>query len=122
MYRQVQQVLDRMSPLQNELRAGILGDSTQEMSTRGTMAMAIIDEMIETLRRANRPDEAGQPEVNTTLVDAARRALNLSWARVEAIALGTNTSVMRQALLDSKTYADLAAAYIAASIGLEFEV
>jgi hypothetical protein len=122
MYRQVQQVLDKMSVLQRELRAGIVASSTQEMSTRGSMSMALIDEMIETLRRGAQVHDTGEPEVNADLVGAAQRALDLAWARIEKLALGTDTTLMREALLDSKTYVDLTAAYVAASLGTEFEV
>lgn len=122
MYRQVQQARDNMVNVERAVRAGILAENTREMSGYGTEGMAMVDQMLHTLREGLTAHDPGEPEVNRNLVEATIRALTLAWSASEKMATGTSVTEMRSALLDVKSYVDFAAAYIATALGTEFEL
>ncbi|HZU11382.1 MAG TPA: hypothetical protein VFB58_00955 [Chloroflexota bacterium] len=122
MYRQVQHVRNTLGQLDSVLREAILADDLPAMVRLGTDGMAMIDQVIQALRRGAGEHDPGEPRVNQSMVDAAQRQLSLAWNRIEALALASDARGARAALLDSKTSVDLAAAYVAGALGEEFQI
>jgi hypothetical protein len=117
-YRTLQGIRDRMVPLQQELNAACLAESTEAIGRHATTAMAIVDEVLETLRRGGTADDGGD-RVDRNLLQAAQRALAQAWESAEKVSLGTSAQEMRARALDFKTLADFANAYVSAALGTE---
>lgn len=122
MYRQVQQVRDNLAPLERTVREAILADTVEDMTRLGTDAMAMVDQMLFTLKGGQQDHPMGEPRVDPNLVDAGQRQLNEAWSRAESLALAKNPTQVRGILVDVKTAVDLAAAYIAQALGTELEI
>jgi CO dehydrogenase/acetyl-CoA synthase delta subunit len=119
-YRTVQEIRDTMADLEQTLRDGLLADSTRVMSEKATEAMAIVDGMLQALRDGASVGGGDRQDHSTeNLLKAAERALTFAWNRGEKVALGTSTEDMRARILDFKTYADFANAYVSAALGTE---
>lgn len=122
MYRQVQRVRDSLGQLEGVLREAILAEEFPEMTRLGTDAMVMIDQMIQTLHAGENEHNLGEPDLDARLLDAGRHQLGLAWSVAERMALAKDVREARGFLLDVKTAADLAAAYLAGSMGEEFQV
>jgi len=119
MYREVQHIRDNVAGVQREVNAGILAESTRDITAHTSQAMALIDGLIQSLNNLNR---SGNNEgVEPQLVDATGRALNRAWVQAERVAIGSSVAEMRQALVDCKTFVDYAEAFVSASLGVELE-
>ena len=117
-YRTVQGIRNNMVNLQQALRSAFLADSTNEMGRHATEAMAIVDEMLRTLRTDESGSDAGEgDQADQTLLQSAERALTQAWDRAEKVTLATSLPEMRERLLDFKTLADFADAYVSAALG-----
>lgn len=117
MYREVQRIRDDIGSAQRAVRAGILAETTRDISGFAGEAMAQIDALLFTLRNLPSGDSGG---VEPELIGAAQRNLNLAWAQSQRVGLGSTVPEMREALVDCKTFVDYAEAYVAASLGAEF--
>ena len=122
MYRDVQSIRDTMLNLDRTVRAGILADSTRDMSARASEGMAMVDQVLQTLRTTlNTGSTESDLKVERPLLEAAQRALDHAWSRAERVARGNSASEMREYLVDFKTWADFATAYLSAALGSELE-
>lgn len=122
MYRDVQSIRDTMLNLDRTVRAGILADSTRDMSARASEGMAMVDQVLQTLRTTlNTGSTDSDLKVERPLLEAAQRALDHAWSRAERVAIGNSASEMREYLVDFKTWADFATAYLSAALGSELE-
>lgn len=117
MYREVQQIRDDIQTVQKAVRAGLLADTTRDISSYTSEAMALIDGLIQ---RLGGMSVDGAEDVEPALVRAAGRALNQAWVQSERVGVGSTVPAMREALVDCKTFIDYAEAYTAASLGVEF--
>jgi hypothetical protein len=119
-YRRVQTVRDSMDELQSALHDAILSDNTRDMSARAEDAQAITDRLLRDLGNAIGQAWSGQSErVQRSFVEAAISSLRIAWADAEKVGLGTSVAEMRARLLDFKTQADYAAAYLRGALGVE---
>lgn len=109
-----------MVNLQQALRSALLADSTDDMSRHASEAMAFVDEMLQSLRSDRGGSDTGRSDqADPTLLRSAEHALTQAWDRAEKVSLATSLSGMRERLLDFKTLADFADAYISAALGAE---
>jgi hypothetical protein len=109
-----------MIPLQQALRSATLADSTEEMGRHASDAMAIVDDVLQMLRPGGRETEDSRRDAaDPQLVRAAERALTQAWDRAEKVSLAGSVVDMRARVLDFKTFADFADAYLSASLGSE---
>lgn len=119
-FRTLQGARDRMVPLQRALQSAVLADSTEDMGRHATEAMAIVDEVLERLRAGGSGEAVDRTDAqDRSLAQAAERALTQAWDRAEKVSLATSVSDMRARVLDFKTFADFADAYLTASVGTE---
>lgn len=119
-YRTVQDIRDRMVPLQQALNSACLANSTEEIGTYATTAMALVDEILRALRTARLGQDAGRVDQHDqNLLQAAERALTQAWESAEKVSLGASVNDMRARALDFKTLADFADAYVSAALGTE---
>lgn len=127
MFREVHEVHRKVQDLQGQIRSAILADTTPDMTRFGGSAQALVDEVLLRLRRTQSEGAAAEQDVpkeervERRFVDAAANSLNLAWSSAESVGLGTNVSEMRARLLDLKTHADFAEAYLHAALGTEME-
>jgi CO dehydrogenase/acetyl-CoA synthase delta subunit len=120
MYRTAQGIRENMVDLEQTLRQGLLSGTTQDISDSATRAMALVDGMLQALRSGFEVGGGDRQDHSTqNLLKAAERALTLAWDRGEKVSLGTSANEMRERLLDFKTYADFANAYVSAALGTE---
>lgn len=117
MYREIREQFGKATSLEQYLRRALLADDTRVMSTESANAQSVTLELSHALRKAL--DETGPDDANRTLVEAAATSLNLAWSYAEKVALGTSPTDMRAYIVDFKTKADHAVAYLHAAIGGE---
>lgn len=127
MYRTIHDVQRRMPDLTQSINAAILADDTRDIASHGGAAMTIIDDVLHTLRDAldhegtSLADEQPEVHLEQRFVQAAADAFTVAWNYVEAIGGGTDVSSMRASMVDGKTHADYAVAYLTAALGEQRE-
>jgi hypothetical protein len=118
MFRQLQQVRDKMDLVHQPLRNAILADSTRDMSLYLGQAQAAADETLNRLQGTVNAGVAGLSDEDGALLRAAERALDLALDAAGKVALGNNVREMRDRLLEFKTQVDFAEAYVCAALGV----
>lgn len=125
MYREIRAVQSTVEALQAHVRDALLSTSTREMlehtGRAHVSAVASKEALDRLLDGSDRSAEAsfGDPHVNPRYVDAANRALGNVITDAEKVALGVDVDSMRARLIDFKTQADYADAYLRVAVGME---
>jgi hypothetical protein len=118
MYREIRAAAGTMDAIQAHLRRAILAEDTREIGTEASAAQALTIEMLDRLKAAS-ANAGDRPDANPALVDAAMSTLNMAWQNGERVAIGSNVTEFRAAVIDFKTCVDYARAYLRAAIGSE---
>jgi hypothetical protein len=127
MFRRAHNARDRMQDLQIRLRSGLLADTTRDMSAYSGDAQTLINELLTALRETlaergtSAQENSDEVKIERRFIDAAANSLNLAWASAEDVGAGTDIAEMRARLLEVKTHADFAHAYLNAALGTERE-
>jgi hypothetical protein len=125
MYREIRAVQSIVEALQSHIGDSLLSTSTRDMiehtGRAHVSALAAKDQLDRLLDRQYTEDESsfGEPRVDRRFVDAANRALSVVITEAEKVALGTDIESMRARLIDFKTRADYADAYLRVAVGKE---
>jgi hypothetical protein len=125
MYREIRAVQSIVEALQSHIGDSLLSTSTRDMiehtGRAHVSALAAKDQLDLLLDRHYTEDESsfGEPRVDRRFVDAANRALSVVITEAEKVALGTDIESMRARLIDFKTRADYANAYLRVAVGKE---
>ena len=123
LYQDVRQAVRRMDRIHAPLRQAILADSTPQMAEWGTQAQTALNQLLGLLEEAlqsniDSPETlTSEGQVERVLVQAAVSALQRAGTQAQRLFLGTDVSSVRAGLLDFKTQADFADAYLRAAIG-----
>lgn len=117
LYRVTRQLEDKLDALDNHLRAALLADDTRTISTEAAAAQALTVDVLDRLKAALAQVDENDPDHRFT--QAAITCLTHAWNNAEKVGLGTSASEMRSRLIDFKTPADYAAAYLRMAIGYE---
>ncbi len=117
MYREIRACGPKLDELDSQLRTALLAEDTRQIGTAATTAQALALELLRTLKEQS--DSGSDSDVNPAFVAAAISSLNRAWQHAESVALGTNATEMRAHVVDFKTSADFARAYLRAAIGTE---
>lgn len=125
MYREVQRARDDIAGVQERLQAAILAEDTRAMTQYGTQAQAAADGLLRALEDAENNQSAienvGEGRVERGFVEAAAARLGKAVVDSQRIAMGTNVSEIREALIGIKTHIDYADAYLHAALGGQIE-
>jgi hypothetical protein len=108
--REIQSAQETMQSLQEHLRAALLANSTRDAIGHSSAAQQAAVEIAARLEEAT----SGQDESPEPLLEAAQLALNHAIENGERVAIATNIDEMRARVIDLKTQADYADAYIRA--------
>ncbi len=125
MYREIRAVQSTVEELQSHIRDALLATTTRETIEHAgraqVSAVAAKEELDRLLDPRYRDDETsfGEPRVDRRFVDAATRALSVVITEAEKVALGVDVESMRTRLIDFKTRADYADAYLRIGVGTE---
>ena len=125
MYREIRAVQSTVEELQSHIRDALLATTTREMiehsgraHVSATAAKEELDRLLAPLYRDEHPS-FGDPHVDRRYVDAANRKLSVVITEAEKVALGVDVESMRTRLIDFKTCADYADAYLRVAVGME---
>src|SRR5947209_8007143 len=124
MDREIRAVQSTVEELQVHIRDALLATTTREMVEHAgrahVSAAAAKEELDRLLDPLYRDDTSfGEPKVDRTYVGAANRRLSVVITEAEKIALGVDTESMRARLVDFKSCADYADAYLRVAAGME---
>ena len=120
MYRQLQEVMRRLPDMQEKIRASLLSDNIREMTTLADEAHAIAEDVKFDLDHLlNNSD--GSEEGERRFAQAALDSLQSAILNAQKVALATNVNETRARVLEFKTRADYADAYLHAALGFEME-
>ena len=125
MYREIRAVQSTVEGLQSHIRDALLATSTREMIEHAgrahVSAAAAKEELDRLLGSGYSEDDStfGEPRVDRRFVDAANHALSVVITEAEKVALGVDVESMRARLIDFKTRADYADAYLRVAVGME---
>jgi hypothetical protein len=119
-FRDLEDFQRRMNDLLSLLRSAILATDTREMGKYAGSAHGMAEDMkrdLDGLREAASEGNRWQQ----AMAGAAGNALRDGILSAQKVGLATNVEEMRAYVLDFKTSADFAAAYLRASLGYEEE-
>lgn len=125
MYREIRAVQSIVEELQSHIRDALLSTSTRDMiehtGRAHVSAVAAKEELDRVLddRYTEGESSFGEPRVDRRYVDAANRSLSVVITEAEKVALGTDAESMRARLIDFKSHADYADAYLRVATGME---
>jgi hypothetical protein len=125
MYREIRAVQSTVEALQSHIGDALLSTSTRDMiehtGRAHVSAVAAKEELDRLLGSRPTEDESsfGEPRVDPRFVEAANRALSTVITEAEKVALGIDIESMRARLIDFKTRADYADAYLRVAVGME---
>jgi hypothetical protein len=125
MYREIRAVQSIVEALQSHIGDALRATSTRDMIEHAgrahVSAVAAKEELDRLLGSGYQESETsfGDPHVDPRYVDAANRALSVVITEAEKIALGVDVDSMRARLIDFKTRADYADAYLRVAVGME---
>lgn len=125
MYREIRAVQSTVEALQSHIRDALLSTSTRDMIEHSgrahVSAVAAKEELDRLLDSGYAEDESsfGEPRVDRRFVNAANRVLSIVITEAEKVALGVDIDSMRARLIDFKTPADYADAYLRVAVGKE---
>lgn len=112
MYRQYQELQDQATRMLAALRNALLADETRDATLYSGEAQSIALDIQSTLQElAGDRHEVLRRSTLTAVQNAVLEA--------QKVGLGTSVDTMRPYLVDFKTYADFAYAYLTAAVGLE---
>jgi hypothetical protein len=117
LYRATREVEDKLDVLERHLRAALLADDTRTISAETAAAQALTVEILDRLKTALARVDDGDPDHR--FIQAAVNCLSDAWNNAEKVGLGASAAEMRARLIDFKTPADYAAAYLRMAIGYE---
>jgi hypothetical protein len=117
LYRATREVEDKLDVLERHLRAALLADDTRTISGETAAAQALTVEILDRLKAALAHGDEADPDHR--FVRSAVSCLSDAWNNAEKVGLGTNAAEMRARLIDFKTPADYAAAYVRLAVGSE---
>jgi hypothetical protein len=127
MYREIREVQSTVEALQTHVRDALLSTSTRDMvehTGRAQVSAVAAKEELDRLldgHDADDPSSFGEPRVESRFVDAANRSLGVAITEAEKLTLGVDVDSMRARLVDFKTLADFADAYLQAAVGVDSE-
>jgi len=119
MYREIRDAQHIMESILNHVRTAILAENTRDMNEYAGAAQAGIVRVKQRLVGINDEGDGGGPHVDRHFLETAVTALERAFAQAEHVAMAVNTGEMRAYLVDFKTYADHADAYLRAALGME---
>lgn len=125
MYREIREVQSTVDALLTHVRDALLATSTRDMVEHNgraqVSAVSAKEELDKLLGGQGNDDETpfGEPRVESRFVHAANRALSVAISEAEKIALGVDLESMRARVIDFKTRADYADAYLRAAVGID---
>jgi hypothetical protein len=123
-YRQIREVQSIVETLQSHLRDALPSTSTRDMvehAGRAQVSAVAAKQELDSLVSGEDEDTSssfGEPRIDSTYVDAANRSLSIAITEAEKLALGLDVDSMRARMIDFKTRADFADAYLRAAIGI----
>lgn len=125
MYHEIRAVQSTVEDLQSHIRDVLQATTTRETiehAGRAHVSAAAAKEELDTLldgRYRENESSFGEPRVDRRYVDAANRALTILVTEAETIALGVDVESMRARVIDFKTRADYADAYLRVAVHME---
>lgn len=117
MYREIRALTTQLDELFARLRAALLAEDTREIGTAATTAQAMMVELLNAVKALAASE--GRQDADIRFVRAALASLEGAWESAQKVALGTSASEMREYVVDIKTNADYARAYLQAAVGAE---
>ncbi|MGH2447293.1 MAG: hypothetical protein ACRDFS_01620 [Chloroflexota bacterium] len=120
LYRQIQEAQRRMTDLEEQLRSGILATEIRDMAAYAGNAHAIAEDVKYDLDAALNEGEIGE-QSEQQFVQAALDSTRDAILAAQKVALGTTIDEVRAWMLDFKTHADYADAYLHAALGHQME-
>lgn len=128
MYREIRNVQSMVEALQAHVRDALLSTATRDMvehAGRAQVSAAAAKEGLDSVLAGQADGAAnsmGEPRVEARFVHAANRSLSIAITEAEKVALGVDVDSMRARLIDFKSRADFADAYLRAALGIDSEV
>ena len=127
MYREIREVQSTIDSLQTHLRDALISTSTRDMvehNGRAQVSAVAAKEVLDRLlsgRGVDGETAFGEPRIEARFVEAADRSLGRAITEAESLALGVDVDSMRARVVDFKTQADYADAYLRAAVGIDSE-
>lgn len=125
MYREIREVQSMVDVLLTHVRDALLATSTRDMvehNGRAHTSAVSAKEQIDRILSREGDDGGtsfGEPRVESRFVEAANRQLSAAISEAEKIELGVDLESMRERVIDFKTRADYAGAYLRVAVGTD---